>query len=134
VPFSPLHASSDAFGPRLQLGAVVSGVLATFVFSLAAAGLLALAVYATPITERTASTFLFLLGLASLALGAGYGAHLAHGLGWAHGLLVGLLYVAVSLALSPLLFPGSLSFATIAQRLLVGVAAGTVGGVLGVNW
>lgn len=130
----PFPASRDSFGPRLQPGAVVSGVVATFVVSLAAAGLLALAVYATPITERSASTFLFLLGLVSLALGAGYGAHLAHGLGWAHGLLVGLVYVALSLALSPLLFPGSLGFGAIAQRLVIGLAAGTVGGVLGVNW
>lgn len=132
--FSPASTALDAgLGPRLRAGAVLSGVLATFVISLAGAGLLALAVYATPISERSASAFLFALGMASLVLGAGYGAHLAHTLGWAHGLLVGLLYVAVSLLLSPLLFPGTLTFGGALQRLVLGAVAGTVGGVLGVN-
>jgi len=131
---SPLSASDSSYGPRLQAGAVVSGLVATFVVSLAAAGLLALVVYATPITEQSANAFLFLVGLGSLAVGAAYGAHLARGLGWAHGLAIGLAYAAISLALSPLLFPGALSLGGALQRLVLGVAAGTLGGVLGVNF
>ncbi len=108
-----MSARFDAPGAedgRFQPGAVFAGVIATFVISLAAAGLVALTVYATPITERAASGVLFVLGLCSLLLGSGYAAHRARGMGWAHGLSVGLLYVALSLLLQPLLFPGVWTF------------------------
>lgn len=118
---------------RFQPNAVFAGVVATFVISLAAAGLVAVVLYATPITERTASTFLFALGVASLSLGAGYAAHVARGMGWAHGLIVGLVYVALSLLLQPLLFPGAWTLGGTMQRLMFGVLAGVLGGVLGVN-
>ena len=128
--FGSIPGPSDG---RFQLNAVFAGVVATFVISLAAAGLVAITVYATPITERTASTFLFALGLASLCIGAGYAAHVARGMGWAHGVVVGLAYVALSLILQPLLFPGAWTLWGTAQRLLLGMIAGAFGGVLGVN-
>lgn len=133
---SPLTArfSAAAGGePGFRFGAVAAGLVATFVISLAAAGVVAIVVYATPITERSASAFLFALGLASLALGAGYAAHLARTMGWAHGLMVGAVYVLLSLVLQPLLFPGGWTLAGFAQRLLLGMGAGALGGVLGVN-
>lgn len=126
-------AAGPALGPRFQAGAVVAGVLATFLVSLAAAALLALMVYATSITEQSASALLLVIGLGSLAAGAGYGAHLARGLGWAHGLATGLVYITLSLALSPLLFPGGWSLGGALLRLLLGGAVGTLGGVFGVN-
>lgn len=118
---------------RFQPSAVFAGVVATFVVSLAAAGCVAIIVYATPITERTASTFLFALGLGSLCIGAGYAAHVARGMGWAHGLVVGLVYVALSLLLQPLLFPGAWTIGGALQRLALGMIAGALGGVFGVN-
>jgi len=119
--------------PRFRWGALAAGLAVTFIVSLAAAGLVALAIYATPITEQSASAFLFALGVASLVLGAGYAGHLARTLGWVHGLAVGLGYVLVSLVLQPMLFSGGWSLGGTLQRLLLGVAAGTLGGVFGVN-
>ncbi len=128
--FNSIPGPSDN---RFQPSAVFAGVVATLLVSLAAAGLVAIVVYATPITERTASTFLFALGLASLGVGAGYAAHVARGMGWAHGLVVGLAYVALSLLLQPLLFPGAWTLGGTVQRLVLGMIAGTLGGVFGVN-
>ncbi len=124
---------AEPSGPALNLGAVVSGILATFLFSLLAAGLVALAVLLTPLTETQASVGLFALGLISLALGAGVGARRASGRGWVHGLLVGLGYVVCSLALEPAFFPGSLTLAGSMFRLALGAVTGLLGGVVALN-
>lgn len=120
-------------GSGLRWGAVLAGLIAAFAVSMVLAGLVALVIYATTITEQSASAFLFALGLLSVALGAGYGAHRAHALGWAHGAAVGLGYVLVALCLQPLLFSGGWNLAGTAARLLWGGLAGALGGVLGVN-
>lgn len=114
-------------------GSVLAGLVASFALSLVIAGIVALIVYATAITEQSASGFLLALGLLSVALGAGYGAHRAHSLGWAHGLAVGVCYVLTSLALQPLLFSAGWSAGGTIMRLLWGAAAGTLGGIIGVN-
>jgi putative membrane protein (TIGR04086 family) len=119
--------------PALQAGAVVSGVVATFLVSLLAAGAVALVVVLTPLTEQRAGGALFVTGLLSLCIGAGYGARRAHGRGWIHGLLVGALYVGCSLVLEPLLFPGVMTFPGALLRLVLGMGTGALGGVVGVN-
>lgn len=117
----------------LQWSAVAAGVVAAFVVSLVAAGVIVLVVYTTTVSEHTASTFLFAAGLLSLGAAAGYGARLAGTLGWVHGLAIGVGYVIVTMVLSPLLFPGGMTVGGSAVRLAVGAALGALGGVLGVN-
>ncbi len=119
--------------PAVHAGAVASGVVATFVTSLLAAGVVAVIVVSTPLTEQRAGAALFVTGLLSLAIGAGFGARRAGGRGWIHGLLIGLVYVACSLALEPALFPGTISFGGVMTRLALGLATGALGGVVGVN-
>lgn len=117
----------------IQAGAIAAGVVASFAASLAVAAVVAIVVVATAVTEQQAAAALFVAGLASLAIGAGVGARRAGGHGWIHGLLIGLIYVACSLAIEPLLFPGGLSFAGGLTRLALGIGAGAFGGVIGVN-
>ena len=126
-------SGASAPQPGFRWGAVAMGVVVTFIISLVAAGVLALTIYATSITEQQASAVLLLLGLASLLLGAGYAAHRARTMGWAHGVVVGLAYVLLSLVLQPVLFAGSWTVGGILQRLMLGIAAGALGGVSGVN-
>lgn len=125
--------SEPVSGTGLQAGAVLKGVLATFVCSLALSAVLAVVVYTTSLREQDSSALLLVVGVGSLVLGAAYGAHLAHARGWAHGLATGLVYVLAALLLSPLLFPGGWSTSGAAWRLLLGMGAGALGGVLGVN-
>ena len=117
----------------VQAGAVATGVAATFLTSLAVAGVVALIVVATPLTEQRAAAALFVTGLLSLAIGAGVGARRAGGRGWMHGLLIGLVYVACSVALEPVLFPGTLTFGGVLTRFALGIGTGALGGVVGVN-
>ena len=125
--------AAGAERPGLQWGAVAAGVAATFAAGIVTAGVLAAVVYWTSVTEQAATGVLLVLGLASLAAGAGYAARRAGTLGWAHGLAVGVVYSGLSLALQPLWFPGSFAWGAAAGRLLLGAAAGALGGVIGVN-
>jgi len=128
-----LSGASRGSPSGLRWGAVAGGLVVTFGLSLALAGALAAVLYARVLTATSASPLLLALGLLSLALGAGYAAHLARTMGWAHGLAVGLCYVAVSLALQPLLFAGGWTAGGALQRVLFGALAGSLGGVVGVN-
>jgi putative membrane protein (TIGR04086 family) len=120
-------------GPALRAGCVLAGVAVTFLTSLAAAALAAVVVAATPLTEQAAAGTLLPLGLACLVAGGGYAAHRARTMGWAHGLAVGLVYVLLALVLQPLLFRSPWTVAEVLRRLALGLAAGTLGGVIGVN-
>jgi putative membrane protein (TIGR04086 family) len=73
------------------------------------------------------------LGAASVVAAGAYAARRAGGLGWVHGLAVGLGYAAATSLLAPLVFPGGLTWLLLLERLAVGAAAGTLGGVVGVN-
>lgn len=127
--------ASPALGPGagLQARAIVSGVVLTFLLSVVLAGILALVVYFSSIGEASASGLLFYAGLFSLAAGAGYGARRAESLGWLHGALIGLVYVALSAVLSTIVFPGGYVAHNLGRRLIMGCAVGILGGVLGVN-
>ena len=125
-------ASGDG-GSGLQARAVAIGVVCTFLISLVLSGVLALAVYAGGLGESQAGSLLFYAGLLSLAAGAAYGARRADSLGWAHGMLIGAAYVLVAAAFGTLLLPGGMGGAFL-PRLLLGLAVGAAGGVLGLTF
>jgi putative membrane protein (TIGR04086 family) len=120
-------------GGGFQVSALAAGVVAAFALSLATAGAVALVVYTTAVSEQAASALLFATGLLSLTVAAAYGARLAGSLGWVHGLAIGVVYVLATMAVTPFLFPGVLTFAGALQRLALGAACGALGGVVGIN-
>ena len=122
-------ASGDG-GGGLQARAVAVGVICTFVLSLLVSGALALAVYVGALGEGQAGSLLFYGGLLSLVAGAAYGARQADSRGWAHGLLIGLVYVLVATAFGALFLPGGMVGAFL-PRPLLGLGVGAAGGVLG---
>jgi putative membrane protein (TIGR04086 family) len=97
------------------------------------AGLIALFVYFTAVREQQVAAGLFVAGVLAVVAGGAYAAHRARCTGWLHGGLVGGTYALITIALAPLLFPGSLGFGTVVERLVLGCAAGILGGVLGIN-
>jgi putative membrane protein (TIGR04086 family) len=116
----------------LRWGAVWSGMLFTLLCSLCLTGLLSLAVYATSLSESVASGALFYAGLLALVAGAAFASRRARGMGWMHGCAVGLGYVAVSVLVGLLVFPGGLSVLDALHRFVLGVIGGSIGGMLGV--
>lgn len=127
------HTPSIQTGGRLQVPAVLRGVVFTFVMGVVLSGLVALAIYFTSLREQQASGALLVAGLLAVATGGGYAARAARAAGWLHGGLVGLLYTMATTLLSPALFPGALHPGPVLERLVVGCAVGMVGGILGVN-
>lgn len=127
-------SGAAALGPRggLQLRAVVAGLICTFAVSLILAAVLALVVNLSALRESVASQILYYGGLASLVAGAGFGARRASGLGWLHGVAIGVAYVLASVLIGAFVFPGGPGPNDLGGRLLLGGAAGLLGGVLGV--
>lgn len=129
----PIQSVPSVSSNRVQGLAVLRGVVFTFLCSGVLAGLIALFVYFTSIREQQVAAGLFVAGVMAVVAGGAYAAHRARTTGWLHGGLVGGIYALITILLAPLLFPGSLGFGTVVERLLLGCAAGVLGGILGIN-
>ncbi|MBX5476503.1 MAG: TIGR04086 family membrane protein [Clostridia bacterium] len=127
------EADISRYDPGFQLGAVAAGVACAFVLTLLASALMALAVYSTGLADTTAETLIFYGGVLCLAAGAGYGSRRAGSLGWLHGAAVGVVYAALAMAVGLLAFQSDVTVLDLFRRLVLGLIAGIVGGVLGVN-
>lgn len=130
-----MRREADVLGgaPGLRLAAVAWGVVAGYVLTIAVAALLALLVYGAGLGEGIAETAVFYAGILCLAAGAAYGARRAGTEGWLHGAVIGIVYVVLALALSVLVLGGDVTAMGLLGRLLLGVVAGIVGGVAGIN-
>lgn len=119
--------------PPVDLGAVAVGVGVTFLLTVTVSALLAVAIYLTDITEAHVTGALYYIGLVAVALGGAAASRKAQARGWLHGALAGTTYVVLSLAVGALLFPQAAVLAGAVTKVLVGAAAGVVGGIVGVN-
>ncbi|MBE3589402.1 MAG: TIGR04086 family membrane protein [Firmicutes bacterium] len=127
------EADISRYHTGFQPGAVAAGVACSFVLTLLASALLALAVYSTGLSDATAETAIFYTSVLCLAAGAAYGARRAEALGWLHGAAIGLVYVSLAVAAGLLAFQTDVSAFDLLRHLMLGLVAGVVGGVLGVN-
>lgn len=127
------EADISRYNPGFQLGAVAAGVVCAFVLTLLASALMALAVYSTGLADTTAETLIFYGGVLCLAAGAAYGSRRAETLGWLHGGAIGVVYAALAMAVGLLAFQSDVTALDLVRRLALGLIAGIVGGVLGVN-
>lgn len=119
--------------PPVDLGAIVAGVIVTFLLTLAVSALLAVGIYLTDMTEAHVTGALYYIGLVAVAIGGAAASRRAGTRGWLHGGITGLAYVGLSLAIGTLLFPGGAAMVGVPAKLLTGTAAGAIGGVAGIN-
>jgi len=116
-----------------SFGPVLHGLIVTIVITLVVSLAMSLIIYATAITEGSAATAIYFMGIGSVAIGGACGARRSKGLGWLHGGTVGLIYAVLSLGLSFVIMPGCLILAEAARRVAVAFLVGALGGVVGVN-
>lgn len=112
---------------------ISKGILLSVVISLAAMGVLSVFVFFMNISDKTVSTFIFALTAISVFIGAFVLAKNIDSRGLLNGLLLAVGYFAVLLILS-LAINGGISFDSHNLLRLVSIlAAGMLGGVLGIN-
>ncbi|MDR3592367.1 MAG: TIGR04086 family membrane protein [Negativicutes bacterium] len=124
--------------PKMAPGVAVlifKGVLVSLAVSLACVLFLALASLATEslLVENYMRYIMVAVTVISIFSGAAYAAQRAGSAGLFIGMAVGAAYVLISLAIGLEITPESVSFLVLANKFLAGVAAGALGGLVGVN-
>lgn len=113
--------------------ALAPGLVASFGITLLAAAVLALMVALANLGERPLLLSINFLYLVSIAVGGAFSARFATVRGWLHGAACGIAYVIAAFALGSLAFPRVVSAGLLPRQLLLGVAAGALGGMVGLN-
>ncbi|MFO8060205.1 MAG: TIGR04086 family membrane protein [Bacillota bacterium] len=113
--------------------AIMTGLIITLALALAIAVVVSILIYFTDMSEGSAASYIYYLGMMCVAVGGAAGARGAGRLGWLHGGLVGLLYAVLSLALTFIILPGPVVFGAILGRIGTVTLVGALGGVIGVN-
>lgn len=118
-------------GPRLRLRAVMAGLAWSLGLTLAAAAAISVALVSSPLTETHLPWLVNGLGFAAVFGGGFCSARRGGSLGWLHGGLTGLAYVACAYVLSVLVFAPVSPLGW--PRAVFASLAGMTGGILGVN-
>lgn len=128
------------FGAQIQKSPGVAvlifkGLLVSLAVSLVCILFLALTSLATEslLVENYMRYIMVGVTVISIFIGAAYAARKAGSAGLIIGMAVGAVYVLVSLAIGLEITPDSVSFLVLANKFVAGIAAGALGGLIGVN-
>lgn len=113
--------------------ALAPGLIASFGITFLAAAILALLVAFAPLGERPLLLSINFFYLTSIAVGGAFSARYATVRGWLHGAICGIAYVVAAFAIGSLAFPKVVSVELLPRQLLLGIAAGALGGMVGLN-
>ena len=121
-------------GPGTMM-AIGKGVLVSLIVSLVAIIFLSVVNLATEslFVENYLRYIMVGVTVASIFIGSAYAAQRAGGAGLLIGMAVGLVYVLISVGVGLEISQESLSILVLANKLLAGIAAGALGGLVGVN-
>lgn len=116
-----------------NFSALLRGTLYAIVLSVLGSGVMGMVYFLTSLSESTlpwlASSILFL----SVMVGGGAAARKVGSNGLYHGLGVGIMFFLLSLFLALVFLPATVLFIPMLQKLLLALAAGALGGMLGVG-
>ncbi len=112
---------------------VLSGLAFAYVLTLTCTLIYAIVVVAAPLAEKSAS--LVIRGTVMFAAFAGglYAGRRSDRVGWLHGALVGILYVAGVMLVGRFVVSEIAPTVIVAQRLAVASVVAAIGGIAGVN-
>jgi len=119
---------------KLSPDSVVTGVVFCFMVTLFSAGILAVILLRTPITEKALSPVVNVVGALSVFSGGFVAGRRSGTLGWMHGGIAGLFYSAACFLVGVFAFPELAPVALLVRRLVLGFSIGLLGGVAGVNF
>lgn len=130
-----MRREAELFGPEpgFRAGAVIRGLAVACGLTFAIAAIFALLVLWGGLGEGVAELGAYYAGILCLAAGAAAGARAARSAGWLHGAAVGLAYVALASIVSVLALGTDLGLGPLVLHAGLGLAAGALAGILGVN-
>lgn len=125
--------NSNNQGPAINFSAIYKGTLVTLVISLILSILVGIIYYLSSLSESTLPWMASGILCLSVFIGGGLAANWVGAKGLYHGLGVGVVYFILVWLVAGLFLPGSVSLVGFASKLAMSLAAGSIGGVLGVG-
>jgi putative membrane protein (TIGR04086 family) len=132
-PIATAARLSPQSAPSLDLGSILRGLVFTFVIVIVSALILSLVVHTTSITERSLPLVFKLITTFAIAVGGAVAARRTQAKGWLHGGLVGVVFIVLCFFFSFAFQSESLGAVSLGKELGLGLLAGLIGGVIGVN-
>lgn len=134
------HIGRTRFNTKSPKGSITAvlvgkGVFVSIVVSLVCTFFLSLVSLVTENTYIDSYMQYVMVGVTMLSifLGSVYATHKAESKGLIIGILIGITYVLLSIGIGMEISQYSVSFFTLVNKLLAGIAVGILGGLLGVN-
>ncbi|MBA1336771.1 MAG: hypothetical protein HPY66_3207 [Firmicutes bacterium] len=118
---------------RLRVSIMLKSVMVGYIFSLASFLILALLVTFTSLSENVVPTITQVVVIIGIAITGAYSAMKSGSKGWLYGIISGILYIIVLIAISWIAIDGFAFDKYVLAKLALGIVAGAIGGMIGIN-
>lgn len=117
----------------INYNSIIKGTVVTLAISIMGSALLGMAFYFTGLPESVLPWTAYLMLFAGVLCGGAVSAKSSGSKGLFHGIGVGVLYFLLIIVISFLFLPSQLTFLAVLLKLVITLAGGAVGGILGVG-
>lgn len=126
-------SSSTNIQRNFSIWLILKGMIFAFLFSLICFLILSLILTFTNISESIIKPASYIIMIISIVVGSGYVAQRVDKRGWMHGAITGLLYIIILSIMGILTGGGMVLGQLFFSRIIIGIVAGGIGGILGIN-
>ncbi len=118
---------------NFYIGFILRGLIFGFLLSLICFLIISIILSFSSISESIIKPSSYIIMVVSIVIASGYTSRKVDKNGWLYGAITGLLYVII-LTIAGMITSGGFSLEQIMiSRVLMGLIAGTIGGILGIN-
>ena len=115
------------------ISAVLKGTVGAYIFLVIAFGILSAVYTYTSLADSMVSPIVTAITVTSLVFGGILSSRNAHGFGWLHGSLSGILYTLIRVISGFAVFKSYVPDTSIGMMFLTGIILSAFGGIIGIN-
>lgn len=118
---------------NFSIGYILKGLVLGFLFSLICFLILSIVLSLTSVSENIIKPSSYIVMIISIVIASAYVALKVDKNGWLYGAITGLLYIIILTIISMIAIGGFSINQILISRVLMGLIAGAIGGILGIN-
>lgn len=118
---------------KFSISYILKGLVLAFLFSLVCFLILSIVLSLTSISENIIKPSSYIVMIVSIVIAGIYVAMKVDKNGWLYGSITGLLYIIILTIISMIVIGGFSLNQILISRVLIGIIAGAIGGILGIN-
>lgn len=118
---------------KFSISYILKGLVLAFLFSLVCFLILSIVLSLTSIPENIIKPSSYIVMIVSIVIAGIYVAMKVDKNGWLYGSITGLLYIIILTIISMIVIGGFSLNQILISRVLIGIIAGAIGGILGIN-